>query len=350
MNSLQFAFTLIKRFKFESIMIAVSLFFLSATTTQITRHLKSTYEYRQKLLNFKTDIIASKGNSLDHLNSLLKLDTSLNDQFENYIPYNLYNTLSSDPKIQFEDGQQFNNTHVVKLTPLLIWGSFKSQPIIGTNENILNYLNQSQIQMVESNEVLISRKTADKYNLSVGQEIDIPIKIGHYLNDEKIVKIKIASLFTSPDTQWDNALFTNINFVHDQLASLNFDPALIWKSSILNYILVDGIAQNKEKLQQLVDKRTVATYIQTEKELKSALKLLGFDSEKEFRLNILILFLCGMSLLSVLFYHFNTIQHIQSILLKSKYSKNKIYKIFILNFVIIAIPSFLLGLLLAYQL
>jgi hypothetical protein len=196
-------------------------------------------------------------------------------------------------------------------------------------------------------EAFIGREVKDLENLHVGDHLEIETDLGRYSADSSKVDLKVVKILPPLNNRWDTMILTDLNFAQKKISELQLNPELIWKSSILSFFLVDGVPSARHTIREIIEKKTVAGYIDTNSEIKNLLDFIGLDRKRERVFNALLLGISLLCLFSVCSAHFQVLKDIGACLKKSGYGEGKIYLIFFLNFLLIAVPGIFFGIIFA---
>jgi ABC-type lipoprotein release transport system permease subunit len=204
-------------------------------------------------------IIAPKSNDIDTLLSALNLESGN----QNYIPYNLYQTLNSQKEKTFEDGQHVY-PQIQQVIPFLQFGMIKNQfHVIGTNYNFIERFNPHDSLTISKghwpnhdDEMIIGSQIASQLSLQINDTIDVTIE-----QTSTVKKFTIVGLLAQRDLAWDKGAYTSITAGQSALSEAGLLSTSIWKSNILGHIIVYVAPEHYQTLKSLINDRTVSQLI-----------------------------------------------------------------------------------------
>ena len=345
MRNFKIALIMTRRFAVENIIYILMLCVSVTTSFKLVQHIEEYATYKKSVLSFKSDLISPKGNQIEQINSLLKINTKSEEDFKDYIPYTLYTTLANDRHIQFEDGQGYSSAkqQYLPLAPYLFLNSNVGLAIATEESFYKMFFPNNTTEFPNDDYVSIPYNIAHQKSLKIGDTIIIKTNLNANLTEAAEIPLKIKSIHSASESPWSQLTVVSLKFILEQLKNKQSAPQMIWKNQVINGVLVDSTNSSSQdarnNLDSLVNKRTVAVYSHSDKLIESAFRIMGFTSEKEAQQNYLIILLGLIGLLTLGFFHTKSILKIKKHLQQSLYENNDINLILALSLLIVTLPA-----------
>ncbi|MBC7754041.1 MAG: hypothetical protein H7Z71_07370 [Moraxellaceae bacterium] len=231
-----------------------TLVLFSATQVKIA-HEKSLLVDRYQ--SFPFDLVSPKGSDIEILENFLARSQPPQD----YLPSNLFNSLKDGP---------------VKMIGLRTCGQSSSKLVCASLQGSLQPWISSSIAVEElkDDEVLISENNLKSLGFQIGDTINfvLPENLG-----TKIQR-KIHGTFQSSVAAFEHLAISNAAATDLIYKNAQWPADQIWKSDVLNLILVQGDTDSIKKLSDIINKRTVSFFINSQNTLNSAIKIFDVRS------------------------------------------------------------------------
>ncbi len=210
--------------------------------------------------NFPFDLISPKGSDIEILENFL----TFSQPPKEYLPLNLFNSLRNGS---------------IKMLGLRTCGQSSSEFVCASMLGpAQSWISPSDlVENLKEDEILISEKSFTNLGLHLGDAITfiLPESLGG------TIQRKIHGTFRSSVEAFDRLAIAS-NSATDQIyKSAQWPADQIWKSEVLNLILVEGDSLSTKKLEDIVNKRTVSLFINSQSTLNSAMKLFDVRSSSQ---------------------------------------------------------------------
>lgn len=332
----------LKRRVIQTLVLVTSLTLSLLFGLILTKYLLITHERYKTLAREGQAIITSKSNEIDSLLFALNLEGEKNE----FIPFNLYQTLLTQNQKSFEDGQKVY-TQINQVIPFLQFGLFeKKYNVLGTNSEFLNRYNSSDsIKFISGrwvdneNEIVIGNALANKLNLHLDTFINIQIN-----KSIQTKQFKIVGIIDGHKLAWDFGLYTSISSAQHALTEAGLLKNSIWHSDVLSHVLVYINPDQYPTLLSLINDRTVSQIISIPETIKrlEEITMSGTNITSILVLLVILLGICAISGV-ILTRAENTINSL-AILNSLGYGRFDLFKIVVIENIIIWSISSLLAL------
>lgn len=234
-----------------SLLISALVLFC-ATQIKLTLEKKQLVEKYQK---FPFDLIAPKGSDIEILQNILSKSKAPDD----FLPSNLFHSLKEGP------------VEMLGVRSCGESGALQCVAFLGPAEKFI--FSAPQVKDLKEDEVLVSEKMVDSMGLKVGQLLQFDFRPKNSLSSAIPVRRKLVGTFQSSIEAFDYMALTSAASTDKLYHSSSWEPEQIWKSDVLNLILVQGPDSAIKKLEEIVNKRTVSFFVRSQSTLASAMSL-----------------------------------------------------------------------------
>jgi putative ABC transport system permease protein len=310
MTPLRFAVLNLSRRKTPTI-IAIAAIAISVACCGILLRLNQLSENRFTKLGRGGDaIVGAKAGGIEILLGALNGEGS----YPEYLPYKLFESLSAEQTVHFEDGAESKPSYIRSIIPFVYFGQYHNFRIAGTNESFLARPNPE-----DSLHLAVGHWAANQGEIILGDAIakatkfnESGLKVGDFIlaqtwaGDEGVrnMSLKISGILESTGTAWDRMAFSNLATAHVNLANIDLSKRSIWGPQVLNYFLVYLKPGGFRTLASLVNRRTVGEAIEVSTQKQRLENLTGSGKKIGLFVTILILALSALSVTSMLITRF----------------------------------------------
>lgn len=245
-------------------------------------------------------VIGAKAGDLDLLLGSLDLEGA----FPGFLPQALWQSLKDRRPVHFQDGQTSQPSFIRDVVPFLYggrWGDFR---IIGTDERFLEHaaggapasLPQGR-WAAAAGEVVLGAEVARHRLARVGDTITCDTWQGGDTHPSTTFPLQVVGIMGTTGMAWDRALFTTVPQAQSVLQGgdgRDGDEHHPWGTATLHYMLVYLETDGFGRLEELVNRRTVAQAISVPAARARLTALTGVGHEIGFLIISAIMVLGGL--------------------------------------------------------
>ncbi len=325
-----------------SSVIALISISLSVATAGTLLRLGNLAEKRySSLANSGDAIVGAKSGDLDILLG------SSNAEFDSakppgYLPLKLFESLKAAQPVKFEDGHEAQPGFIKSISPFVYAGTLEGAAAVAADESLL----QRPLRIREGTwatapaELVVGSALAEKKNYKVGQVVSVdplvpasssvtPVSSPELLG--RPLPFKIVGILYATHSAWDRQAWMSLSSAHVLLTHTRLHNS-IWGVDVLNYFLVElqpsnispNVSESFEKLQALVNDRTVGQVISVPEAKDKLQKLTGTSRDLGLLIVGLVLLMAILSLASVLITRFDSLALQFAVLRAIGYSKREL--------------------------
>ncbi len=350
MTSLELAWTHLIRKKTSTLIAIIGLSIsVMASGLLLRTYLLSKARFNS-IANTSDAIVGAKSGSIQLLLGALNLE----GEYPDFIPSNLYHSLSKGQNIQFEDGSTSTSKNIIEtVLPFLVFAKFENYRVIATNEQFIQS-NYSSLPKLASgnwpqnqNEVILGNAVAENKSLSLGQTIVANVWLDREQQIHDQVNLKIVGILKPTQKSWDNGLFTNFYTSDLVLTKSESQINSIWKTNLLSYFLVylrpDNSFKSMQWLRSLINQRTVAQTVATDTAIKELEDLTSSQQSLGLLVSCIIIFLGALTAIMMMLTRFEGMSQQLAVLRALGYKKSELTKMLFYEASILASTSILIG-------
>lgn len=302
------------------------------------------------IANTSDAIVGAKSGSIQLLLGALNLE----GEYPDFIPLNLYNSLSQGQNIQFEDGATSTSKNIVEMTlPFLVFAKFENYRVIATNELFIqsDFSNLPKLAVgswpQNQNEVVIGDSVAKNKSLTLEQTIKADVWLDKSQKIQDQINLKIVGILKPTQKSWDNGIYTN--FATSDLVLTKFETQIksIWKTKLLSYFLVylrpDNSFKSMQWLQSLINQRTVAQTVATDTAIKELEDLTSSQQNLGLLISCIIIFLGALTATMMMLTRFEGMSQQLAVLRALGYKRSQLVEILFYEASILATTSIVIG-------
>lgn len=203
--------------------------------------------------------------------------------YPGFIPNRLYFSLLNHERLSAIGGAPEPRFHKT-LVPLLYGGRFRGGPIIGTNAELLRVsgsgftaaINQGN-WFSDSGQAVLGERVAREAGLKVGDTFFASPWSGAGKDDGWVIPypLKVSGILARMGNVWDGAAFTSVGEARRLAVRGGLLGNSAWGDDVLNYMLIETAPGRLEALRDLVDKRTVAQFVEVRSGMAALRSLTG---------------------------------------------------------------------------
>ncbi|MBL7545762.1 MAG: ABC transporter permease [Bdellovibrionaceae bacterium] len=261
MTPLKLAYLSLTRHRFSTIITVLALG-LSISCAGILLRLYLLSESRFSAMGKAGDaIVGAKAGGIEIMLGSLNGE----GKYPDFLPYKLFESLRSDQNVKFEDGQSLQPHYIKSIIPFLYFGKYKGFRVVGTDDSFLHRPTTADTLTLKegrwfkaANDIVVGATFAKSEQLHIGDRIKVNPWIGESILSNEF-EFEVSGILQATETRWDYMGFAN--FVEAQRILGEYPAILsrysIWGSQVLNYFLVYVNNGGFEKLEALINKRTV---------------------------------------------------------------------------------------------
>lgn len=238
---------------------------------------------------------------------------SLNGEgpYPDYLPYVLYESLRAAKTVQFEDGHTSTPSYLTAISPFVYFAKLGPYRVAGTDEDFTRKLNAPLSPFKEGgwpirdDEVVAGSQVAAHENLHIGDQVQLQPWIGGDSGGPAI-SVKISGLLEKTGSAWDRMLFGTVEQAQKVIGDHQgqIGARSIWGNRVLNYFLINLQPGGFEKLEALVNKRTVGQVVRVDEEKQRLEELTGAGKSIGLFVSIFVILLSSLSVSSMLITRF----------------------------------------------
>lgn len=302
MNPARLSWLYLRRHLFTTSTTIVALALAVASVTLLLKLELLSHSRFNTLANEGDAIIGAKSSGLDILLGALNFEGDI----PAYLPQNLYETLKAKQTINFEDKTSFKDVFAIShITPLLIFGKYKTYTLTGTEESFLTWPHSEtspQLQdgqfPLNNNEAMLGAAVAE--SLKIGDTIAVHSRIHDSSYEGSSFPLKIVGILKTTGKIWDQGVYTNL--ITAQNAVIHTPGyQTSWGSHVLSYFLVNIQSGGERALSTLINQRTVAQFVMVKKEKEHLEELTGSNQSLQLLIVGTLLLLSTLTVLAVFF-------------------------------------------------
>lgn len=248
-------------------------------------------------------LVGPKSGEIDLVLSTLVPATNVERAVVDYVPMNLFNTISEHRSVQFEDGSIQQAKSEQNAVPMLEWGKVGSFKVWGTNNNFFKMKKIIQPLSLTPDGVVVGALAAREMNWRVGDEItlDPTIDVSDVIPDRLTRKFRISAIMAPTESFWDLGIYADLTMA--QAAMSEKLKGLVWKNQVLSFFLVE--TDQPQAVINLINQRSVAQALDVKSVIEKLKILRGQNEELHLLVGALILFLCLVIVCSLLYMRFD---------------------------------------------
>lgn len=304
MTPLRLAYLSLARKK-TSTLIGLVAIALSVATSGVLLRLFILSDSRFQTLGKGGDvIIGAKAGNLDILLGSLNFEAKAPD----FLPENLFRTLQASVAIRFEDGAKAKADFVKGVVPMLFFAeTLHGAPVVGTDDSFFKRPSReddiplSEGRLAETpSEVVVGSGLWAEHGYKLGDSI-----FANTLSkDSETLQLKIVGALKSTGTVFDRGVFARLDYGQQALFANNQNTS-IWNHHVLSYILVYLNPGGWEKLQSLINQRSVGQAVKIEEAKAKLEELTGVGRELGLLMTLLTIALGGLCVATLLISRFD---------------------------------------------
>ncbi len=207
-------------------------------------------------------IIGPKTGEVETLLGCLNLEGG----YPTLIPFLLYQTLTTQYRVQDKDTTNVSAHFIRQIVPVLFFAKYKEYRIMGTTAAFIHQPDPGpHVEVAQGrwpgpdDEVALGADVAKREHLKVGDDIFINSWISDDPRLQSVLpyRFKVCGILSPMHNAWDGALYSDLVTAY---LVLNRSPPenSSWGPYVLHYMILYLRPGGMEKLQLLVDQRTVA--------------------------------------------------------------------------------------------
>ncbi len=291
-------------------------------------------------------IVGAKAGGLELLLGALNAEGN----YPGVIPLVLYQSLKAGSSVQFSDGVQEKTNYLQAVIPLLYFAKYEGFRVIGTDEGFVTRPD-SQDSMSFSQggwadtagKVVLGAFVAQAKGLKVGDSIVVDRWNGIPEDSRTTISLQVSGIFQPTGTVWDNALFSNLDEARKSFDTPAFLAHSIWKNAVVNYFLIYVDKEAFPKVENLINRRTVAQAVWVPDEIARLKELTGTGRRLGFLMTVLILVLGGLGVTAMMVTRFEGLSVQLAVLRAIGYGRNSIAGWLIWEGILLGLAASLLG-------
>ena len=248
-------------------------------------------------------IIGAKAGGIDILLGSLNLEGAYPD----FIPGQLYHTLTGSERLQFSDGLFFDRSGVRLVVPIVIFGQFKGHRIVGTDERFFGQPHGPDApRLVEGRwfgpgaEVVIGSLLASKEAIKIGDVLPVTAWVSGTERENPVIPLKVVGIMDAGQSAWSRACFSSIAEAQTVFGITHVGESSTWKTDVLHYMLVYLRPGTFSQVAELINHRSVAIAVSVASATEQLEHLTGTGVRLGLGMMVLILLLAGLSVAAVL--------------------------------------------------
>lgn len=246
-------------------------------------------------------IIGAKSGELDILLS------SLNNEGRapGFLPFKLFQSLRNHQSVQFEDGVTAKASFLRSVIPLIHFAKFRDYRALGTDDSFFERPRaEDSIRLATGTLARNEREVVVGYRVAVDERLNLnsQIELTRWVNDDTQAapeNFKVVGILSETKTSWDSNVFTTVAEAQRVLGAQPLANS-IWQNQVVTSILVYLQADTFEKLEGLVNNRSVGQTISISEATKKLRELTGLGARLGFLTVAIIVFLGGLTVCAVL--------------------------------------------------
>ncbi len=322
-------------------------------------------------------VVGAKASGLDILLGSLNLE----GPYPDFLPYALFESISRQESVKFEDGAVTHTHQVHGVVPLLYFAQMPGLSgfrVMGTNADFLLRPGggqgeaQGSLQLAQGrwfaggdDELVLGSEVARRLDLKVGDQVSLalvnpvaalrgPAESGRTGRPMPSSARADGATAESPSFQvvgvleptvkiWDFAAFAPIQRGQHWLGQFDLNPISIWSNNVLHYFLAYHEPGAFAPLQSLINQRTVAQIISVEQEVDRLKELTGLGEQFGFVFTLLVLFMAGACVAAMMTTRFEAMSVQLAILRALGYTKGEIAGTLVLEGAFLGLMACVLG-------
>lgn len=348
MSPARIAYLHLIRRKFSTLVVLLGIVLAVATSGILLRLYSLSNARFATLINTGDAIIGAKSGALDLLLGMLNFE----GDYPEYIPMNLYTTLSHQESLQFEDKAVVNPNFIRGVFPFVLFGKsaqFRvyatSSPFFGFKEKDLpEFESGSGPNLVD--QVAIGSEVAAKMHIKVGDSLPMRVWIGGDPVAQDSETLHVVGVYKSTGKAWDRIVLSSwetAEKVFNENAILFHTP---WGTKVMNFMLVYLKDGGFSHLESLINRRTVAQMVSVGEGYRKLNELTGTGHELGLLVAAIILILGFTSVASMMMGRFESMNVQLAVLRALGYSKKDLFKVLLYEALYLALTACLVGALL----
>lgn len=326
MSAFQLAFLNLTR-KWMSTTIAVFGIAASIACSGILYRIGYLNDLKLQLLMPSSEvIIGAKASDTEVINTLLADSMALPDP----IPYRLYQTLMNEKSMAFADGVSHDYSFIHTMTPILLFGKYKSYRVMGTDDSFFARAKGRGIGFAEGSwrdkeqAVAVGNQVATKEGLSVGDEIEVSAwteNIDSYYHKKKLM---VTAILERQNNYLDRQIIAPIHVGQNLIQEAGFKSP--WGSEVLHYLFVEMNEKGLLILKELINQRSIAQITEVSRAKLKLQSTAERENEIGFLVSVVIIALSTLTLLGVLTQRFESMMDQIAVVRAIGYSRFFIFR------------------------
>ncbi len=304
MNAFRLSYLYLRRHMFTTVVTVIALALAIASVTILLKLEILSHSRFDTLANQGDALVGAKSGGIDILLGALNFEGDI----PAYLPQNLYETLKAKQDISFEDKTSFRESFTIShITPLLVFGNYKSYRMMGTDESLLTLQPTNTAPQIGEgifphnlDEVMVGSDVAKSESLKVGDVIYAHSKIHGSSFEGASFPLKITGILKSTTKTWDRGIFSNLATAQNAVARTP-GYQTIWGPHVLSYFILNLQEGGEEALGTLINQRTVSQLVLIEKEKQHLQDLTGSSQTLQLLIVGTLLLLSTLTVLAVFF-------------------------------------------------
>lgn len=328
MNSLTLAYLSLVRNKASTLVALIAIATSAAFSGVLLRtYLASSFRFSSLALGPEA-IIGAKAGGIEILLGALNLEGT----YPGYVPYKLYASIASKQSMQFEDGAKTSPSYIKSVIPFLCFGKLKNFRVIGTDASFLSRPNKEELFSFKeggwvsenSNEVIVGANVASAEKIKLNDSLLVTVWNNDEIATRETFSVKVVGVLNPTGKSWDNALYTSLQTGWDILKGKDLSRQSIWNEQVLNYFLVYLEPQGQLSLENLINRRTVAQVISTQREYQNLENLSGTGQILGLIISGMIVCLGALGVMAMMVTRFDAKSNQLAVLRAMGYEKREI--------------------------
>ena len=278
-------------------------------------------------------IVGAKAGGIEILLGALNAE----GKYPGYLPMKLFESLRAEQTVKFEDGAQAKPNFIKSVIPIVVFGHFNENWVVGTDETFMFRPRSEDSPKLhdgswaaDANQVVVGSRVAAKSGLKVGDTLRYtPWLASSSITAEGVLQeLKVTGVLEPTHSSWDRELFTNLTTAQAALASPELRPTLnresIWGNQVLSYFLVYLEPNGFSGLEALINRRTVGQAVLVTEQRERLADLTGTGKNLGIFVTVLILLLSGLSVSAMLITRFEAMSPQLAVLRAIGYKKKQL--------------------------
>ncbi|MDG0817398.1 ABC transporter permease [Bdellovibrio svalbardensis] len=304
MNPFRLSYLYLRRHLFTTTVTILALALAIASVTLLLKLEILSHSRFDTLADQGDALVGAKSGGIEILLGALNFE----GEVPAYLPQNLYETLKAKKDIQFEDKANYKEAFTIShITPLLVFGTYKSFKMMGTDESLLSFKESPTAPKISEgtfptalNEILLGADVAKSESLKIGDSIYVHAKIHSSSYESSAFPLKVVGLLQATGKTWDRGIFSNLMTAQNAVLKTP-GYQTIWGSHILSYFILNIQPGGEEALATLINQRTVSQLVFVDKEKQHLQELTGQSQTLQLLIVGTLLLLSTLTVLAVFF-------------------------------------------------